>query len=286
MSEVLLLPQAPDQGPLQYRSRLVDGHHLLACDPPGGVRIVEVFGDVALADHVAVLVPGNGHHLDNYFAEPGPAAPRARGRLLLRTMQALDPTSRSAVVVWVGYDAPPGLAAAASIQPAVDGAPDLARLTHYLPRSAHLTVVGHSYGSTVAGLALAGARFDDYVALGSPGTGVRRRDELGTHTRLWAAYAERDWIRLFPRVRLGRLGLGRSPLHPALGATRFETGAITGHCGYYTADSESLHNVARIALGRYDEVTLPGAPRVRPIERPVHRPVPLPLQGPATEVAA
>jgi hypothetical protein len=248
--------------PLRYAIRDVDGHHLLARDPDGGRRVVEAIGDVALADHVAVLVPGNGHHLGNYFTETGPVAPRARGQLLLDTMRAIDPDVRSAVVVWVGYHAPDGLAAAASNRPARDGAADLARLTHHLPRAAHLTVVGHSYGSTVAGLALADSRADDLVALGSPGLGVWRGDELGTQARLWAAQAESDWIRFFPRVRLGGLGLGRSPLHPALGGTRFDTGDVTGHCGYYAPGSESLRNIARIALGRYDDVTPAGTTSV------------------------
>ena len=132
------------------------------------------------------------------------------------------------------------------------------RLTHYLPRAAHITLIGHSYGSTVTGLALASARAEDCVALGSPGMGVVHRTELGTGTRLWAGYGETDRIRLIPQVRLGALGLGRNPLHPELGATTFGTGDIPGHCGYYTEGSESLLNIARIALGRYDEVTPAG----------------------------
>ncbi len=244
--------------PLRYGPHDVDGHHLLARDPAGAGRVVEALGDVALADHVAVLVPGNGHHLGNYFTEAGPVAPRARGQLLLDTMRALAPDVRSAVVVWVGYHAPDGLAAAASNLPAREGAGDLARLTHYLPRAAHLSLVGHSYGSTVSGLALAESRADDCVALGSPGMGVWRGEELGSRARLWAAQSESDWIRFFPRARVGRLGLGRSPLHPELAASRFGTGDVTGHCGYYTPGSESLLNIARIALGRYEDVTATG----------------------------
>lgn len=247
----------PGAGQLSHGEQHADGHRLLACDPPGGARIVEALGDVEAADHIVVLVPGNGHHRGNYFTERGPVAPRARGQLLLRTMRDLAPESRAAVVVWVGYHAPPGLASAAAIGPALVGGADLTRLTHYLPRSAHLTLVGHSYGATVCGLALAQARVEDCVALGSPGMGVWRRAQLGD-ARLWAAQAPTDWIRHFPRVRLGRLGLGRSPLHPELGATRIGTGDVTGHCGYYTEGSESLLNVARIALGRYDDVTPPG----------------------------
>ncbi|MEN5073131.1 alpha/beta hydrolase [Isoptericola cucumis] len=256
MTTTTLPPRAQGPAdPLQYRPQEIDGRTILAGDPPGGARVVEALGDVATADHVAVLVPGNGHHLGNYFTEEGPDSPRARGELLLRTMQALDPDAHVAVVVWVGYRAPADLAAAASNVPAAEGAPDLARLTFYLPRSAHLTLIGHSYGSTVGGLALATARVDDFVALGSPGLGVWRRDELGTGTRLWAAQAETDWIRYFPHARLGTLGLGRPPLHPALGATRFATGDVTGHSGYFRERSESLLNIARIALGRHDDVT-------------------------------
>ncbi|WP_188836406.1 alpha/beta hydrolase [Flexivirga endophytica] len=244
---------------LDYRLHDVDEHTLLACDPPGGHRIVEAFGDVAMADHIAVVVPGNGHHLGNYFTDRGPVSPRARGAVVLRAMQVAAPDQHVAVVVWVGYRTPAGMAAAFFNPAAREGADDLARLTHYLPRSAHLTLIGHSYGSAVCGLALPIARADDCVALGSAGMGVWRRDQLGSGTRLWAAQAESDWIRFFPHGRIGRLGLGRPPLHPAIHATRFGTGDITGHCGYYTEHSESLRNLARIAVGRYDAVTPAGA---------------------------
>ncbi|MGC5614728.1 alpha/beta hydrolase [Georgenia sp. Z1491] len=242
--------------PLHYGPRTVDGHQLLAIDPPGGPRVVEVFGDLATADHVVVMVPGNGHHQGNYFRARGPLALRSRARLMLATMAGIDPAARTAVVAWVGYRTAPDLRASFSIRYARDGARDLARFTHYLPRSAHLTVVGHSYGTTVTGLALADARIDDVVALGSPGMGVLRRADAARGARIWAAQAPTDWIRHFPRVRLGPLGLGRSPLHPAFGAVRIGTGDITGHLAYYDEGSESLLNTARIALGRFAEVTV------------------------------
>lgn len=266
--------RTPGDAALVYEAQEVDGHSILARDAAGGVRIVEALGDVAMADHIAVVVPGNGHYLSNYFSQPASVGPRAHGQLVLRAMQTMAPESRVAVVVWVGYNTPPGLVAAALNTPARNGAEDLARLTHYLPSSAHLTLVGHSYGTVVSGLALASARVDDCVALGSPGMGVGTREELGTGTRLWAAQAETDWIRFFPRARIGALGLGRPALHPSLLATRFATGDIVGHCAYYEDRSESLRNIARIALGRYDEVTRPGdalAPFV-PASRSTRRP--------------
>ncbi|RLV55835.1 hypothetical protein D9V41_09995 [Aeromicrobium phragmitis] len=260
---------ASTPAPLRYSLEPGGGCSVLASDGgPGGRRIVEAFGDLAMADHIAVIVPGNGHHLSNYYTERGPVGPRARGQRVLREMQRVDPGARAAVVVWIGYHTPQDLIRAASNAPAHAGAADLARLTHYLPSTAHITLIGHSYGATVCGLALSSARAEDVVALGSPGMGVWRRDELNDRTRLWAGHATSDWIRFFPRVRLGSLGLGRSPLHPELGAIRFDTGSATGHCGYYRENSESLRNIARIAVGRHDEVTRPGA---GPVTRHPHR---------------
>lgn len=257
-------PRVPSRpGPLHYELRDVDGRRLLAADPPGGPRIVEALGEVATADHIAVLVPGNGHDQQSYLHDDGPESVRAHGERVLRTMRDLAPGSEVAVVIWVGYRTPSGLVTAASSRPARDGAADLARLTRFLPRSAHLSLVGHSYGSTVAGLALAAPdvepRVDECVALGSPGMGVRRREELGARTRLWAAQGPSDWIRFFPRATVGHLGLGRAPLHPALGATRFSAGDIVGHSEYYAEGSESLRNIARIAVGLHDDVTRAGA---------------------------
>lgn len=245
----------PARSALRYELQNVDGRHLLAADPPGGARIVEALGEVATADHVAVLVPGAGHDQRSYLGDDGPESLRGRGERLLRSMEGLTSSSAVAVVVWVGYHTPSDLAAATSNLPAHEGAPDLARLTHYLPRTAHITLIGHSYGSTVSGLALSTACAADCVALGSPGMGVWRREELGCDTRLWAAQGPSDWIRFVPRTKLGTLGLGRTPLHPALGARRFATGDIAGHSGYFTPRSESLHNIARIAVGLHDEVT-------------------------------
>ncbi|MFV0252840.1 MAG: alpha/beta hydrolase [Beutenbergiaceae bacterium] len=243
-------------GMLEYRINEANGRTLLARDAHGP-RIVEAFGDLSIADHIAVMIPGNGHHQGNYLrnAEHSDGL-RARAHLMLTTMQKLAPRSRSAVVAWVGYRTPADLRGAVSNVPAYDGAPDLARLTHYLPQAAHVTLIGHSYGTVVSGLALATSRAADCVALGSPGMGVWHATELGS-ARLWAAQGSSDWIRFFPRVRLGGVGLGRSPLH--LGATRIGTGDISGHCSYYTPGSEALLNTARIAVGQYRAVTTHGA---------------------------
>jgi hypothetical protein len=56
-------------------------------------------------------------------------------------------------------------------------------------------------------------------------------------------------------VRVGGLGHGVDPVSAGFGASVFDTGSITGHDQYYAPGSESLANLARIVLGRTDEVT-------------------------------
>lgn len=243
-------------GQLHYGLRWIGSRCFLAADAPGGTRIVEAFGNVAEAEHIAVLVPGNGHNLGNYFTDKGPNSPSERGRLLLRAMRELDPGARCAVVVWVGYDAPANLASAADNRPAHHGAPDLVRLTQFLPSHAHITLVGHSYGTTVCGLALADPRThaDDCIAVGSPGMGVRCADEFFGDTTIWAAQGPSDWIRHFPHGQIGHLGLGTPPLDRRIGARRIDTGEISGHCSYFLAGTESLRNVVAITMARYTDV--------------------------------
>lgn len=245
----------PVTDPLHYERARRFGVRVLACDGREDGRIVEELGDAATAEHIAVLVPGNDNYLGNYFNQQRATRPRANGETLLRTMEQVSAGGRVAVVVWVGYRTPRGFGEAVSRRPALEGAADLARLTEFLPRSARVTLVGHSYGTVVCGLALRRARVSDCVALGSPGMGVRSRAELGFSGNLWAGLGPADWIRFFPRGHVGEIGHGPSPLRRGFGARVFATGDIPGHCAYYREGSESVRNVARIAVGRYDEVS-------------------------------
>ncbi|MDE3722709.1 alpha/beta hydrolase [Nocardiopsis sp. N85] len=259
---------APSPTPLHYEEREWNGLRLLAYDETGDGRIVEALGDVATADHIVVLVPGNDNYLGNYFDPSRATRPRVNGATLLRTMGGISRGERFAVVVWLGYDTPRGFFEGAMRGPAREGARDLVRLTRFLPRDARITLIGHSYGTVVCGLALADARVDDCIALGSPGMGGSSVADLRYGGNLWALQGEEDWIRFFPRGRLGDIGHGPTPLRPGFGAVRVETGPISGHCAYYTDGSESVRNMARIALGRYDEVTLVDPLTRIPLPRP------------------
>lgn len=243
--------------PLTYQLRMFEDMTLLAHDPSGTGRIVEVLGDLEAAERIAVVVPGNAHDLGNYRSEMGGAAPRVNGRELYRTLLRLAPETTTAVIVWLGYTCPRGFLAAARRRPAAEGAEDLRRMTYQLPGAAPITLVGHSYGSVVCALAAGGMRVSDVVALASPGLGVRNAGEVGA--RVWATRASDDWIRFFPRGRIAGFGHGRQPTDPGFGATVFSSTGASSHSNYYAPGTESVRNIARIVAGRHDEVTRSGS---------------------------
>ncbi len=170
-----------------------DDRRFLVFDPEGDGLVVEVLGDLETARHVAVIVPGVGHDPTNY--EGG----------LRRSADSLYNStngSDTAVIAWLGYDTPDDLLAA------TDGRPNqasaalaklLAGLDGSLGDGSHVSVIGHSYGSLVAGTAVqSGIPVDEIVFIGSPGVGVDHVSQLGlpSSTGIWAGRAGSDPIRL------------------------------------------------------------------------------------------
>jgi hypothetical protein len=237
---------------------------LLAYDPRGDGKIVEVFGDLATARQVVVIIPGSGWTLPKILsgrgAGPGRADPISGARALLAEIRGQAPAAQVAVVVWLGYDAPENIdRQAARSERAVGGARALTRFVAGLPGQGRVILVGHSYGTVVAGRATAHSpRVTDVVALASPGMDAGSVAGLHTRARVWAARAPGDPIAYVPHVRVWRYGHGGDPVDPGFGALVFRTGAMHGHGGYYAPGCESLINLARIALGRTAEVTLVG----------------------------
>ncbi|MFI5957116.1 alpha/beta hydrolase [Cryptosporangium sp. NPDC051539] len=225
----------------------------LAYDPRGDGRVVQVLGDLDRAKHIAVLVPGSKWRGPDILRWP-------HGRRLSPLANAVE-LQRSAgpdtaVVVWLGYDAPERIdMAAVGSARAIAGAPALRRFLQSLP-AAHTTLICHSYGSVVCGRAAAGSPVDEIVAIGSPGLDANSVAGLHTDARVWAARTADDPIQITPPVRIFGLGHGTSPVNPAFGAHVFRTGTITGHDQYLQAGSESLENITRIVVGRDAEVTL------------------------------
>ncbi|MEV1080481.1 alpha/beta hydrolase [Streptomyces sp. NPDC050211] len=240
------------------RSLAAPSRHLLAFDGRGAGRATEVFGDLAHADRIAVLVPGSDTSLDTYDRFRATA-------LALRHQLAQDsPTGpRTAVVAWLGYKTPGTVSATVTTTGrAEEAAPELREFIRQLRgvvgRDAQVSLLCHSYGSVVCGRAAAGLDVDDIALVGSPGTGADTAADLRTGARVWAARGADDWVANVPHVSADlfgtTVGFGTDPVSPAFGARVFAAGD-GGHSDYFAPGSASLANLARIVLGAASEVT-------------------------------
>ncbi|MEV4629036.1 alpha/beta hydrolase [Micromonospora sp. NPDC049523] len=254
---------ASDAGPRAY---------LLGVDPAGDGRAIIAIGDPDRAENVLTYVPGMTSDL------PGVGGELGRAELMAARSAALDPTERTAVVLWLDYDAPDFVNKAVGDGQAHDAGPALhsfqegLRATHEDP-PARQTVLGHSYGSLVVGVTARdhGLAADQVVFLGSPGVGVDRAADLDLPTAaVWSSTASNDVIRYAPgpaelagRVVVGAavpgfgltafgrpaddLWFGANPSGPSFGAQVFE-GLPSGHTGYWDAGNPALDAVARIVV--------------------------------------
>jgi hypothetical protein len=245
-------------------------------------------GDLATADNVAVVVPG--------FGSDGASAGYLGERVLTlhEASRTLDSSQSNASMFWIGYDAPDNTpwdggwdgAGVLDEDLATRGGDRLADTIDGLRASrdgepAHLTVIGHSYGSTTVGH---GAHdhvlpADDLVFVGSPGVGgaTDHATDLDVDPgHVWAGANSRDpvanlgnhgWWHL--ESALGGAGLGDDPVEDAFGAHRFRAESTTradndgpeafgDHSKYFDHDTESLYNISQVVNGRYGAVRAAG----------------------------
>lgn len=244
---------------------------LLSYDPAafgGRGRAAIAIGDPDTADNTTVLVPGAHSSVrDGYLTSPD-------GLNVYREAVRSDPARSNAVVVWMGYRAPDSLLDPSVAQPdsARAGGRRLAadvnalRAAHH--GTGHITVVGHSYGSTTVADAAAGLgmRADDVVLVGSPGTDLARSAKdfrLPGHVYVGAASA--DPITRFagePQLPVpgtaATLGLGPDPADDGYGSTRFKAESpgpcspMACHSSYFKPGTESLFSIGDIASGHGD----------------------------------
>ncbi|MET9434363.1 alpha/beta hydrolase [Streptomyces sp. NPDC006551] len=233
--------------PLRYEANALTagsryaGRQILAYDPRGRGQVALVQGDLARAEHVAVVVPGSDIDAANItpLTDKADALRRAAG----------DDT---AVVAWAGYTTPVGVGVdAATGKLAEAGAERLTRLADGLDAvgAAEPAVFCHSYGSVVCGLAAHDLKAKDLVVLASPGMRADNVRELRTPARVWAAKDPSDWIGKVPNVRFAGLGHGEDPTDPAFGARRVPADDARGHDGYFAPGTGSLRTFAAIARG-------------------------------------
>ncbi|GAA4143316.1 alpha/beta hydrolase [Actinomadura keratinilytica] len=237
------------------RAFLAPGRRFLAFDARGRGRAVEVVGDLAQAERIAVVVPGADGRLTN-FDDPKWAGGGARA--VHRQARQVAPGVRLAVVAWLGY-ASPSTASAAVLTPgrAADGARELRRFVaglHAVNGRARVALLCHSYGSVVCVQAARAVRAEDIALYGSPGVTASSVTDMHTGARVWAGRADGDWTRYVPKLRVAGLGFGPDPVSPSFGALRFAAGA-GAHSEYLRPGSVSLRNLTFIALGRISEVT-------------------------------
>lgn len=252
------------------------GGQLWLYDPSafdGDGRVALAVGDMDTADDVAVFTPG----IDTDMTSVSGYGPQM-ANLYEATRYSGDESS-VATMFWLGYDAPHGPTDTATLTEgrAEDGGGRLADAIDGLRASrsddpAHLTAIGHSYGSTTTSYAAADHDMDvdDIALIGSPGTGpAENASDLGVGSdHVYVGRDSRDFVAtLGDEGAVGKpfgAGLGRDPSEDEFGATRFEAertdrgfwgyGTGDAHSSYLANDSESLYNLGRIVDGQGDDV--------------------------------
>ncbi|MEU8628797.1 alpha/beta hydrolase [Streptomyces sp. NPDC048669] len=238
---------------------------LLGIGDEGNGRAIVSFGNPDTARNVSAYVPGLNTSLDEDFARND--LKRARDTAI--GAKEMDPSSSTASIVWLGYDAPQtsaddpmgnldvmgesnAKAGASAYNSFIEGVSVTNQ--HGDP---HITAIGHSYGSLTVGLAaqqrggIPGA--DDVILVGSPGTGARSAEELGVgKEHVFVGAAENDPVTKLPNSReasgLGSgaaggasagfvLGMGAGPLGAVIGGVA--GGIAGGAAGYAAQDAQT-----------------------------------------------
>lgn len=241
--------------------------HLIVFKPAihsgdGGVAVS--LGDPDIAEHVAVNVPG-------LRSESSSTAGSLGSTRALHDAATQDANGSVASIFWLDYDAPSGnpidpldplgqldFGGVALTGKADEGGERLGDFIDGLRASdqgetAHVTAIGHSYGSTTLGHALQdGLVVDDAILIGSPGQPASSAAGL-TDAEVWVGSKDYDPVSLLGRGDRGGIGvLGHDPADVDFGGTRFETGdgslrvqdLLGNHSSYYSG--ESLDNMAHI----------------------------------------
>jgi hypothetical protein len=172
-------------------------------------------------------------------------------------------TGTVATVAWLGYEAPQTASwwrpsrSVVTDEAAGRGAERLERFYDGLDAArevpAHLTALGHSYGSLTTGLALQrGTGVDDVVFFGSPGIGTEDVDDLGLRPgRVFVLEARRDVV-----GDLGSFGSDVNALDGVIGlsAERAVVAGVAleesvGHSAYLGNGTTSQYGIAAVVAG-------------------------------------
>ena len=270
-----------DPDPARQRPVMLWKYEPLADSGQGRAAIA--IGNPDYADNTSVIVPGTGSSVKGGWLSDG----HNDAMNLWDQAKAADPNSTHSVISWMGYDAPDSFG-----DPRIAN-PDLARAggdllaadvnglwtTHQDPQQ-HVTVIGHSYGSTTVADAFAGSGMhaNDAVLLGCPGTDLAKNAAdfhldggdvyVGSASTDPVSYVGTapEYMHDYLNRKLGYpigldAGLGLDPAGDQFGSVRFDAEVVgrdgldtNDHSHYYDMGSESLRAMTRIATGESGEL--------------------------------
>ncbi|MEY7974886.1 alpha/beta hydrolase [Streptomyces pilosus] len=235
----------------------------------GDGKIILANGNPDEADHVAVYVPGTYSGLEEIGAGED-HGDLGRTERLWDESHKLMPTSAVSTITWLDYNAPDSIIPQATDgKYAAEGGP---RLYDFLQgnreaqlstsdSTAHTTVIGHSYGSTVVGVSAQSGSWrdpavvNDYIFAGSPGVQADHAADLGAGAdHVWAMGG--PWDDQVVRQGGRLMGLGDSltiPTDERFGGNVMRSDS-DGHGGFWDENSTSLRNQAAVLTGNYQWV--------------------------------
>jgi len=259
---------------IAYNKSLAGAEVLLMVYKPidfgGQGRAAIAIGNPDTAEDTAVLVPGATNSVADGWLSSNEIA-----NLYTETRAAAGTGGDVAVLAWMGYDAPDSIVDPRVAQTALARkggallAADVNALnTTHRGGSSHVTMVGHSYGSTTVADAAAGygMRADDIVLVGSPGTDMARTASdfhLPDNGHVYVGSAATDPVtkiagipRHAPVLPIEPIGLGADPAADGYGSTRFKA-EVPGwtwqfgsdHDDYFESGSESLYSMTDVTSG-------------------------------------
>ncbi|MDQ4137724.1 MAG: alpha/beta hydrolase family protein, partial [Actinomycetota bacterium] len=258
------------------RGALGDGNsepqrYLLSLDLDREPTAAISVGDPERADYVSFLVPGMFFNTGAQISEWTDTAARLHDEQVswLQHLGADGNEARDTVaaIAWVGYQTP-HLLNVGSLDLAREGRDSLTGMVEGLQSSRgidqpYLSILAHSYGSTAALMALEEKDFkvDALAVIGSPGSAAQSVDELNVRNRN-VFVGEAGWDPI-PNSSY----FGSDPGAESYGAKRMNVSggidvitnevlaASTGHNEYFGPGTESLRNLALIAIDQGELVT-------------------------------
>lgn len=236
---------------------------LLGLDTSGrNVKAIVAQGDVDTADHVGVVVPGLNTNVKNTLDDYDNRA----SAMMRSAINQVKTGETVAMVEYLGYDAPQNKLEVLGTGYAEEGAVGLAGFLNGMDASrehgagdAHMTLFGHSYGSTTSGMAATLVNegvVDDIVLAGSPGAGVQHVSEYHVpegHAWVSAAPYAYDMVQgLGTDFNFGKnpdtMG-GFNRLSGDVGPAPDEYDPVGLHMEYFTEKTQAQYEIAGVIAG-------------------------------------